>query len=86
MDYRKGKIYKILNTLDDDCYIGSTTQTLSKRMAKHRKDMHSEVKEDRMLYIEMRIHGSENFYIELVEEYPCENIEQLRQREGHYIR
>ena len=34
----------------------------------------------------MRIHGVDNFYIELVEEYPCENIEQLRQREGHYIR
>lgn len=30
--------------------------------------------------------GVENFYIELVEEYPCENIEQLRAREGHFIR
>ena len=39
MDYHKGKIYKILNTLDDDCYIGCTTQTLSKRMATHRKTL-----------------------------------------------
>jgi group I intron endonuclease len=86
MDYRKGKIYKILNTLDDDCYVGSTTQTLSKRMTNHRKDMLSEVKKDRLLYTKMRIHGADNFYIELIEDYPCENIEQLRQREGYYIR
>ena len=34
----------------------------------------------------MRIHGVENFYIDLVEEYPCENLEQLRKREGEFIR
>ena len=28
----------------------------------------------------------DNFYIELLEECPCENIEQLRKREGHFIR
>jgi group I intron endonuclease len=86
MDYQNGKIYKILNTIDDDCYIGSTTQPLSKRMVKHRSNVHGEATKDRLLYIKMRIHGVENFYIELVEEYPCENIEQLRQREGQYIR
>ena len=30
--------------------------------------------------------GVENFYIELIEEYPCDNLEQLRKRERHYIR
>ena len=30
--------------------------------------------------------GVENFYIELIEEYPCENIEQLRRKEGEWIR
>ena len=34
----------------------------------------------------MRIVGVDNFYIELVEEYPCENLEQLRKREGQFIR
>jgi group I intron endonuclease len=86
MDYSKGKIYRILNNVDDDCYIGSTTQPLSKRMAVHRKDMNAASNRDRLLYIKMRLHGAENFYIELVEEYPCENVEQLRKREGHYIR
>ena len=31
-------------------------------------------------------YGIENFYIELIEAYPCENNEELRKREGHYIR
>ena len=30
--------------------------------------------------------GVENFYIELIQECPCENKEQLRQQEGHHIR
>ena len=35
----------------------------------------------------MRELGKDNFFIELIEEYPeCQNIEQLRKREGHYIR
>ena len=30
--------------------------------------------------------GVEHFYIELIKEAPCENIEQLRAIEGQYIR
>ena len=31
MDYNNGKIYSIRNTIDNDVYVGSTTQPLSKR-------------------------------------------------------
>ena len=86
MDYKNGKIYKILNTVDDDCYVGSTTQPLSKRMAKHRQVMNAETKRDRLLYTKMRILGVDKFYIELLECFPCDSIEQLRKREGHYIK
>ena len=30
--------------------------------------------------------GIEKFHIELIEDYPCENCEQLNAREGHFIR
>ena len=30
--------------------------------------------------------GVENFYIELIEQFPCENKEQLLAKEGEYIR
>ena len=35
-DYSKGKIYKMLNTIDDEIYVGSTIETLRQRMATHR--------------------------------------------------
>ena len=86
MDHKNGKIYRILNTIDNDCYVGSTTQRLSKRMAKHREDMCRKTTSKSKLYTKMRELGPENFYIELIEEFPCENIEQLRKREGELIR
>ena len=86
MDYSKAKIYKILNTVNDSCYIGSTCQPLSKRMAKHRITMKSENKNKNKLYQIMNELGVDNFYIELVKECTVENIEQLRAIEGTYIR
>ena len=86
MDYKNGKIYKILNTVNDECYIGSTCQKLSQRMAKHRKSVNSKDKKHLKLYQTMREFGIDKFYIELVKECPCENVEQLRAVEGDYIR
>ena len=85
-DYTRGRIYKILNYVDDECYVGSTCQSLSKRMAYHRNDANKPMKQHRLLYTKMMEYGIENFYIELIETYPCENMEELRKREGHYIR
>ena len=86
MDYKNGKIYKILNTVNNDCYIGSTCQKLCQRMAKHRSVMNAKNKQHYNLYQAMREIGSDKFYIELLKEYPCENVEQLRAVEGEYIR
>jgi len=86
MDYKNGRIYKILNYIDDDIYVGSTCQPLSKRMAKHRSSINSTTKGHRALYAKMRELGVEQFYIELIEECPCDNKEQLHKREGEFIR
>ena len=85
-DYKNGKIYCIRNTIDDDIYVGSTTQPLSKRMARHREDAK---RKDRMhfaFYSKVNEIGIGHFYIELIEDCPCETLEQLRKQEGHYIR
>ena len=86
MDYKNGTIYKILNTVDDACYVGSTCQALSNRMAYHRKARARKVKNTKGIYSKMLEIGVDKFYIELIENYPCDNIEQLRKREGEYIR
>ena len=85
-DYNNGKIYCIRNNITDDIYVGSTTQPLSKRMAKHRQNATYINTNHRIFYSKVNEIGVENFYIELIENCPCESLEQLRKREGHYIR
>jgi hypothetical protein len=67
MDYKNGKIYQILNTVDDACYVGSTCQALSKRMAYHRKARTRKVKHTKGIYSKMLEIGVDKFYIELIE-------------------
>jgi len=83
MDYNNGKIYVIRNHCNDMVYIGSTTQSLSKRFSKHKWDCNRRTSP---LYNAMNELYFGNFYIELVEEYPCDNKEQLCAKEGYYIR
>ena len=83
-DYSKGKIYKILNYIDDEIYVGSTTETLGQRMAKHRANL--KINPHLKLFEHMHKLGVEHFYIELIENYSCNDIYELRAREGFYIR
>ena len=83
-DYSKGKIYKILNNIDDEIYIGSTSEPLSRRMARHRSLANTNPYNK--WYKHMVDIGIDKFYIELVENYPCNNNDELRAKEGHVIR
>lgn len=83
-DYSKGKIYKIENDIDDEIYIGSTVQPLCKRWECHKRNCNNG--ESSKLYNLMREYGVEHFKIILVEEYPCDNVEQLTQKEAEYIK
>ena len=86
-DYSQGKIYCIRNSISDDIYIGSTCQSLSQRMAQHRLDKRREKHQNRSIYKLMNEVDDDNvFYIELVEDYPCENHYQLRKRGGELKR
>ena len=82
--YENAKIYCILNTLDDDVYVGSTCQTLTQRMTKHRYNTKS--RPDAMKITQkMKEQGIEHFYMELLEEYPCNNKDELMKKEGEWI-
>ena len=85
-DYSNGKVYCIRNNIDKQIYIGSTCQSLSKRMAYHRQDAKKANRQNTLIYPLMLNYGIENFYIELIEECPCENSNQLEKREGEIIR
>lgn len=88
VDYSKAKIYRIYSPSNPDAgeYIGASVQSLSSRMCKHRDHYQR--------YLAGTFHKLSSFdilkyddaRIELVEECPCENKEQLSKKEGEYIR
>jgi group I intron endonuclease len=86
-DFSKAKIYKITNDYNDEVYIGSTCDTLNKRLSKHKGDANDTNKnKNRLFYKLMNEIGFERFRIDLIENYPCEDRYALRQREGYWIR
>ena len=80
--YKKAKIYKVTDVGYNMCYIGSTIQPLSKRFGHHKGTYHSGACASSIIF---KTYGKENCKITLIEDYPCDNKEQLKPREGHYI-
>lgn len=78
VNYGNGKIYKI--TGSNLIYYGSTTQPLNKR-----KDTHKSLYLNRRNCISKIIIEKGNWEIVLVENYSCENKEQLFSRERWWI-
>ena len=87
--YSRGKIYTIRYINDDNLiYVGSTIETLSQRLARHKSVCHNEKEKGytMVLYQTIREKGWENFYLELYELFPCNSKEELNKREGEIIR
>ena len=88
--FRNGKIYQIVDVGYNKYYIGSTCESLSRRMAKHRDKykqyLNNNKDNDRRINYIFDEYGVENCKIELIENYPCENRDELLKREGHHIK
>ena len=85
--YSRGKIYKIWSPSTDDVYVGSTCEpTLARRMAGHRKSYRHWKKTGKHYLTSFEILEHGDARIELIEACPCETRDQLRAREGHWIR
>ena len=84
--YKNGKIYTIRCKNDNTLiYVGSTVQPLFKRWHQHKSNINN-TNDNMLLYKKMRETNIEDWYIELYEEFSCENKEQLNKREGQIIR
>lgn len=81
--YSNGKIYIISNTVNEKIYIGSTTEDLKTRLRRHRYN----AKQNKKVAITKPINtlGDKNFNIELLEEFPCNNREELENIENYWI-
>ena len=88
--YHNGNICKIVDAGYNKQYFGSTIESLSKRMAKHRYKYKTYSSSDENLrvscYDMFDGYGIENCKIELVEYFSCETKDELFRREGEYIR
>lgn len=80
-----GRVYKITNPESDDCYVGSTIYPLRDRFVRHLYCMNNEATNKRPLYKAMLNLPNEKWEIILLEELECDNLDQLRIREDHYI-
>ena len=84
INYSEGKIYTIRCKTDPKLiYVGSTVSSLTGRWYGHKND-HS--RRNSKINTTMKEIGSENFYIELYELYPCNLKIELEKREGEFIR
>jgi hypothetical protein len=66
--------------------VGSTVKRLCRRMTTHRGHSKRDEHMNKPLYQEVNKTNWDDWYIELFEDYPCENKEQLNRREGQIIR
>ena len=72
-DYSNGKVYEIICRITNERYIGSTTLQLCQRLANHR--------EKKNKCSSKQIIERNDYYINLLEECPCDNREQLLKNE-----
>ncbi len=86
VDYSQAKIYKITNDFNNDVWIGTTCDTLVKKMSVHKAEAIRNVRKDCVIQNNIREFGFDRFRIQLIEDFPCEDVYQLRQRQGHFIR
>jgi hypothetical protein len=84
-DYTTSKIYKIFSIDSDDVYIGSTTETLSTRLSRHKSNYKRYLNGKHHYITSFKILEKNNYDIVLIEECPCNSKQELHERERYYI-
>ena len=83
VNYQNGKVYCIRSNQTEKVYIGSTIDSLCRRLAKHRYEAKHRCNNKTTSFYILQF---EDAYIELVENYPCNSKEELHKREGEIMR
>ena len=87
MEFQNGKIYTIRSYQTNRYYIGSTNhKTLAQRLGKHRSNYKEYLNNTRRYVSSYEILKYNDYYIELLLAYPCNNKDELHRREGELIR
>lgn len=81
--YANGKIYRLVNDVDDELYIGSTCLPLHKRLYNHKMEARGE--KPKTVHKHLNQIGWDTVKIVLVELYPCNNKMELERQERKWI-
>ncbi len=89
--YEHSILYKIRHKTEEikDCYAGSTTNRFEVRQSQHKCDVSSPHSKHYKLHVYdfIRTHGGwDEWIMELIEVYPCQNKKELLMREGHWVK
>ena len=88
-DYQLGKIYKLSSPSKNLVYYGSTAQKhISTRIAGHIAEYNRYLngKKNSNYVYSFKILECQDYKYELIEDYPCNNRQQLEKRESYYIK
>jgi hypothetical protein len=80
-----GKIYAIKSNQTELIYIGSTIKELDIRFSEHKSDYKRYINGKTHFVSSFEILQYEDVYIELIEDYTCNNKTELKRREGIII-
>lgn len=86
VNYQNAKIYSIRSYQTDMIYIGSTCRHLSKRLYDHKQDYKLWQNGKDHYVSSFEIIKYDDAYIELIENFPCSDKNELHRREGQLIR
>ena len=85
VDYSNGKVYRIVCNLTGKVYIGSTTNTLSRRLTSHRSNYKNYLLGNFPFLTSFEILKNHDYSIILIENVKCNNREELLKKERFYI-
>ena len=82
VNYKNGKIYKIVDNTNGNIYIGSTANKLSVRLSGHKTEYKLNPEKN---ISSGKILKNNDFDMELIEYFPCNNKLELETREQYYL-
>lgn len=84
-NYQNSKTYKITSGQTENIYIGSTTQKLNKRLSEHISNYDKYLNGNKIYCSSYEILKHDDYKIELIQNYPCENKNDLLKKEQECI-
>jgi len=85
-NYQLGKMYKIVDNTNENVYVGSTCEpTLARRLAKHKSNYNVYLSGKGTYTTSYIVLENGDYDIVLIENYPCNNKDELFARERYHI-